>query len=116
MENVKNRPGKGPQVSFLKNEEYFMSPAYFHHMKAVQKNYANKASQGDGPVDYESSFKLGSVKHDKIKSDVWSLGATILYAGTLRSIKSIYNTQTYEIDEGALDQLLNEFSQRYSEK
>lgn len=116
MENIKNRPGKGPQVSFLKSEEYFMSPAYFDHMKAIQRSYANKANIGDGPVDYESSFKLGSITHDKIKSDVWSLGATILYAGNLKSIKSIYDTQTFEVDKEALDRLLDEFSGRYNEK
>jgi hypothetical protein len=51
MENIKNKPGKGPQVSFLKNEELFMSPAVFAHMKKVNHSYLLKANAGDGPVD-----------------------------------------------------------------
>lgn len=110
MENIKNRPGTGPQVSFLTNEEFYMSPALFKHMKHVQSSYRNKTLQEEGPVDYEGKFKLSSeLKHHKIKSDVWALGATMLYAGNLKSIKSIYDNQTFEIDEKILNNMINEF-------
>ena len=55
-----NKPGKGPQVSFLKSEEFYMSPAYFAHMEKVQKGWLQRQQAGEGELmDYESSFKLG---------------------------------------------------------
>ena len=116
MENIKNKAGKGPQASFLKGEEFYMSPALFGHMKSVKKTIEEQQNLTDGPSDYESSFKLMQVSHDKIKSDVWSLGATILYAGNLKTIQSIYDKNEYEINMEALNKQLAEFEGRYKEK
>ena len=85
-------------------------------MGLVSKAAVTKAQIGDGPTDYEADYKVGNVNlGDKTKSDVWSLGATILHAGNIKTIKSIYNEQTFEINSEQLNKQLDEFEMRYKE-
>ena len=89
MENVANAPGKGPIVAFLSNDEFYFSPLLFTHMKDVKAAYERR--NPSGPANYETGYRVSSASHDRHKSDVWSAGITILFAGVLRSVKNIYN-------------------------
>lgn len=93
-----------------------MCPAYWKHMGLISKAAANKAQMGDGPTDYEVDYRVGNVNlGDKTKSDVFSLGATILHAGNIKTIKAIYNEQNFEIDSEQLKRLIDEFETRYKD-
>jgi hypothetical protein len=116
MENIKIKPGRTHQHAYLVKDQIYMCPAYWKHMALISKAAVSKAQTGDGPTDYEADFRVGTVKlGDKTKSDVWSLGATILHAGNIKTIKSIYNEQNFEIDSTQLNKLLDEFSERYKD-
>lgn len=85
-------------------------------MGLISKAAANKAQMGDGPTDYEVDYRVGNVNlGDKTKSDVFSLGATILHAGNIKTIKAIYNEQNFEIDSEQLKRLIDEFETRYKD-
>lgn len=47
---------------------------------------------------------------------MFALGATLLYTGNMRSIKSMYDTQSFDIDERELEKHMKEFEGRYGEK
>jgi serine/threonine protein kinase len=119
MENLKNSPGKGPQASYLRREdrEIFMSPQYFSEMDEVSKGLQNRLRlRGDGLAgardrDFERSYK--SLKYSRQKNDVWSLGATILYAGNLESIRPMYNDYKRNVDPAVLETMLGKFEKRY---
>lgn len=121
MENLKNSPGKGPQYSYLKkvDKEIFMSPEYFKQMSDVSKGLESRLRlRGDGmsgarDKDYERSYK--SLKYNREKNDIWSLGATILYAGNLESIRPIYNEYQKRVDEEQLKTMIGKFEGRYGE-
>ena len=93
-----------------------MCPAYWKHMALVSKAAVTKAQVGDGPTDYEADFRVGNVNlGDKSKSDVWSLGATILHAGNIKTIRNIYDEQKFEINVDQLNRYLDEFETRYKD-
>lgn len=84
-------------------------------MSFVQKAVDAMASSGQVITDVESPLRgvPSLTMNDKTKSDVFSLGLTILHAGVITSIGSIYNHKTFEIDAGALAKFITEFEQRY---
>ena len=116
MENIKIKPGRAHQYSYLVKDQIYMCPAYWKHMALVSKAAVTKAQVGDGPTDYEADFRVGNVNlGDKSKSDVWSLGATILHAGNIKTIRNIYDEQKFEINVDQLNRYLDEFETRYKD-
>lgn len=87
-------------------------------MQTIESNYRQKSDLEGAPVDFERGFfnKGESVKHDRIKSDVWSLGMCMLYSGNLRSVQEIYDFKDFKINEEALTEHLEEFSQRFKKE
>ena len=66
------------------------------------------------PKSFKSYCRgVTKVKHNKHKSDAFSLGLTILEAGLLKPIQNIYNKSKGKINQGVLRELLSEFSNRY---
>lgn len=63
-----------------------------------------------------SNLKKGSTKFqfDRNKEDAFALGLVLLEAGNGRSIQNIYDSKTGQINQGALDQHLEEFNRRFS--
>jgi len=56
-----------------------------------------------------------NIKHCEYKSDVFSLGLTILEAGLLRPVKYIYDRKSAQINQGTFDDMKEEFANKYSE-
>ena len=119
MENVKNRPGRGPQASYLMkaDKEVFMSPEYFRNMDEIQDAIDRKYGIGESavapqPEDYEKGYGI-TMNYDREKNDVWALGATLLYAGNLESIRPMYNDFKKDVDDGVKTELLNKFKAKY---
>ena len=58
---------------------------------------------------------IDKIKHCEYKSDVFSLGLTILEAGLLRPVKYIYDRKSAQINQGTFDDMKEEFANKYSE-
>jgi len=53
-------------------------------------------------------------QHDYFKSDVFSLGITLLEAATLRSGNTVYDWDNFRLVQAAIEDLLSRAGQRYS--
>lgn len=58
-------------------------------------------------------MKISKPKHDKHKSDAFSLGLVLLEAGLLKSIQEIYEKKRGTINQNKLNILIEEFSNKY---
>lgn len=58
-------------------------------------------------------MKVTKPKHDKNKSDAFSLGLVLLEAGLLKSIQNVYDRKTGKIKQNELHSMIEEFSNRY---
>lgn len=121
MFNVKDKHLRGHQVDYFNKEKRYMSPEYLRDVVAKVKPTFDEANEMDEvPREkYDSSFGSGKIawgKKDLERHDMFTLGASILSAGTLRSIDEIYNDETFEMDEGILNYFIKEFEDRYDEK
>ena len=67
------------------------------------------------PTTY-SNLKKGNLNYtvDPNKEDVYALGLTLLEAGNGRSIQNIYNANTKEVDQQALQAHIEDFKRRHS--
>lgn len=75
MDNIRDPPGKGSQTSFISGGDMFMSPKIF-------ESYCRNNMK---------------VRHDRNKSDVFSLGMVILTAGIGNSAQTIYDRTAYRV-------------------
>ena len=66
------------------------------------------------PTTY-ANLKKGNLNYtvDPAKEDVYALGLTLLECGNSQSIQNIYDKNTKEVDQAALDQHLQEFKNKY---
>lgn len=121
MFNVKDKYLRGHQVDYLNKEKRYMSPEYLRDVIGKIKPRYDEANDID-PVPnakYDSSFGTGKIswnKKDLERHDMFTLGTSILSAGTLRSVDELYNDETFEIDQGILNYFIKEFEDRYDEK
>lgn len=92
LRNEKNRnnPERYQLEKMLRNKNYYLSPKLYI---ALKKRY------------------LDNIKHNYIKSDIFSFGLVLLEAGLLKSIKNIYDSSS--INKNILDNYLKEFEEKY---
>jgi len=55
-----------------------------------------------------------SPEHNAYKSDIYSLGMVLLYAGLFESMESCYDYEDYQLKESVIDYHLQCLSERYS--
>jgi hypothetical protein len=94
FENVRDSPGEGQKVAFMKRMDLYSSPILF------------------------KAFCLGDYKpeHNKHKSDVFSLGLALLETGLLKSIQGIFDRRKKALDVTELNELIQQFEYRYVEE
>lgn len=68
------------------------------------------------PITY-SNLKKGNLNYtvDPAKEDVYALGLTLLEAGNQQSVQDIYNANTKEVDQEALNKHLANFQARHGQ-
>ena len=109
-----------PNTIFLNEKAEFKLAFRNQELLSAERLQSEKLIKGEpvylSPIVYSAVKKrsFDKLKHNPHKSDIFSLGLTILEAGLMRSIQSIY-TGREEIDINILESFLNEFEQRYSE-
>jgi len=94
FENIRDPPGKGQKLSLQRKNDIYTSPLIF-------ENY----SQGIYKVD-----------HNKSKSDVFSLGLTLLESGLLQSVQGVFDRRKSKMDVEELHELIQQFEYRYVEE
>ena len=57
-----------------------------------------------------------STSGDQEKSDVFSLGMTIIYAANLKDIQNLYDLENFKLNKKNIDSSLKEIKRRYSKK
>lgn len=90
QKNKKN-PERYQLEKMLRNQNYYLSPKLYI---ALKKRY------------------LDNIKHNSIKSDMFSFGLVILEAGLLKSVRNIYDSSN--INKNILDSYLKEFEEKYN--
>lgn len=88
-----------PQIIYnqmASGKELFLAPELFENSK--------KLNQKDSPAIF-----------DEKKCDAFSLGMTILRAGTMNSLQDCYDEENYEFNEEALANHIKDFSAQFSE-
>lgn len=88
---MRDAQGKGQQTAFILNQDIYISPKMFKSLH----------------------MKIAKPKHDKNKSDAFSLGLVLIEAGILKSIQGIYDRRRGEINQNELHNLIEEFSKKY---
>lgn len=91
--NNMSRPEKVQLEKILKREPIYVSPALFSALKRRD---------------------LENIKHTRHKSDIYSLGLCILEAGLMHSIQGVYDNND-QINQGLVDNYLNEFEDKYED-
>eukprot|EP01017_Pseudomicrothorax_dubius_P005277 TRINITY_DN11294_c0_g2_i1.p1 TRINITY_DN11294_c0_g2~~TRINITY_DN11294_c0_g2_i1.p1 ORF type:complete len:350 (+),score=60.90 TRINITY_DN11294_c0_g2_i1:49-1050(+) len=104
-------------VETRKREFILIDPIVLDDAKTVHQNalFGTK-------ITFISPAQMKSVqnrefepKHDKFKSDVFSMGMTLLEAATLKSAADCYNMSIPLISRQAIDKMLTECRSRYSQ-
>lgn len=120
QENGQNHGDIRPSQILVSKEGTFKLGDRLNDPTPPPRNQFNNIVAGKdlymSPVLYNALKKHNfKVSHNSYKSDVFSLGMTIMEAGLMRPMSGVYDEKSTDINENDLQDNLGEFSQKYQD-